>query len=155
MIFPCYYTTVLNEFDSGKKVNNKKPHSLLLNCLSPVFIHFIFIKEQTFPCKRVEKIFESFCLYYWALKVLQPVLQRVGALKISILLKYMNHSSACSVYRWLENLWHLNLFLLRIMPLLGCYILTVNGFLKPRFTEIVSFQVLFLKNQRGKECSKR
>lgn len=33
------------------------------------------------------------------------------------------------------------------MPLLGFYILTVNGFLKPRFTEIGIFllQVLFLK----------
>lgn len=35
-----------------------------------------------------------------------------------------------------------------MMALLGFYILTVNGFLKPRFTEIgffFLFQVLFLK----------
>lgn len=55
------------------------------------------------------------------------------------LLKHMTLVPACSVYRWLRDLWHLDLLLLDTMPLLSCYILAANGFLKPRFTEIVFF----------------
>lgn len=62
----------------------------------------------------------------------------------------MTHVPVCSVYRWLQDLWHLNLFLLDIMPLLSCYILAANGFLKPRFTEIVFFVPGSLKSQHGK-----
>lgn len=69
----------------------------------------------------------------------------------------MIHSSMYLVHRCLENLRYLNLFLLGIMPLLGFYSLTVNGFLKPRFTEIgiFLFQALFLKINMASNAEKR
>lgn len=45
----------------------------------------------------------------------------------------------CSVYRRLWDLWHPNLFLPDSPPLLSCYTLAADGFLTPRFTEIVFF----------------
>lgn len=69
---------------------------------------------------------------------------------ISTLLKAHDSCASLLSVQMASGFMALNLFLLDIMPLLSCYILAANGFLKPRFTEIVFFVPGSLKSQCGK-----